>query len=67
MAYLKALRLDCQYPGCVKPARQELFDRENASCGIFCAPHGQRRLAMLERSETAECKPSSPSGSAHRD
>ena len=53
MAYLRDLDLHCQYGGhaCVKPARKELFNRQNGSCGIFCAQHAKVRLKALESIE----------------
>lgn len=52
MAYLKELRVRCQYTVyCPRFATVEVFNQVNASQGLFCRTCGRRRLKELQRRE----------------
>lgn len=58
MAYFKTLTTTCARGGCSLPAKVEVFNRWNASCGKYCTVHGNQEVNKLKRLET-EPKPHS--------
>ncbi len=51
MAYLKSVKHQCHYGGCIQTATKELFNIRNSSHGRFCAKHANIRLASLLKDE----------------
>lgn len=51
MAYTKRIVRQCQQGTCIKQATLEVFNSHNASCGVFCAPHGKLKESELRRQE----------------
>lgn len=48
-AYMNDLKKRCYV--CAGPARVEVFNRFNASCGYFCTQHGKMKVNELDKSE----------------
>ena len=51
MAYLKRIKVVCDYHGCVSKASVELFSTTNHSIGNYCVKHGKIRLELQNKIE----------------
>ena len=48
-AHLRSIRHQCEYPGCPKPAVEQVYSTRNAPMGSYCLPHAKRALAQFIR------------------
>jgi hypothetical protein len=52
VAYLRDVpKPRCRHPGCTKRATHTLINRFNAACGDYCAGHGRKACADLDKRE----------------
>ena len=49
-AHLRDLWLpSCEWPGCTRPAKKQVFNTRNAPGLVYCGTHAQKGLADFKR------------------